>query len=339
VAAINDSHNGGRDVFLQKILQDDSSVEFSTYLGGIENEEPRAMAIDEWGCIYICGGTDSDDYPLASASDDIINGEHLPNVYIDCFVSKIDVDRSRLLFSSYLGGVSNEDPESLVLDDDGNLVICGMTKSSDFSVTSNAYQNSFFPGEWDAFLVVLYDRGDMDGDNLLEYQETLRGTNRTNNDTDFDQIPDGYEVLNGMNPLVDDSFQDIDTDGLLNLDEYLIGTNPNNRDSDGDTISDGWEVANGYDPLDANVPIPELIVYNASIIALVAIIAVTIPTLYFLRPKRKKKARTEIREKGYDQDETRSALEALSKDLPNGEDEEIELDPSGEDGVSGVDTE
>ncbi|MFW9965128.1 MAG: SBBP repeat-containing protein [Candidatus Sifarchaeia archaeon] len=323
VDAYDSSYNGEQDIFLRKYSPNCDEVLYSTFLGGLENEMPRGLAVDVWNNIYICGGTDSGNFPLVNAFDEEINGESQPLVYRDCFVLRLEPEANRLLFSSYLGGGSNEDASKLELDEHGNLVFCGMTNSFDFPCTSNAHQQEFYPGEWDAFLVVLYDKGDMDGDLLPEYKEAMIGTSRSNNDTDSDLIPDGYEFLNGLDPLTNDSFQDIDNDGLSNLEEYLQGTDPNNRDSDSDTIPDGWEVANGYSPTDANVPLSEIIVYNAPLFAIGAVIIVSVPIVYFLRPKPK---RNEIRVEDYDREATHLALRELSGDVMETETEASKQD-------------
>ena len=39
-------------------------------------------------------------------------------------------------------------------------------------------------------------------------------------------MPDGWEVVYGLKPLVDDSADDKDGDGITNLQEYLDGTDP-----------------------------------------------------------------------------------------------------------------
>ena len=63
-------------------------------------------------------------------------------------------------------------------------------------------------------------------------------------------MPDGWEVENSLDPLVDDAEGDFDEDELSNQMEYEYGTNPNDPDSDGDTYYDGEEVRKGKDPLD-----------------------------------------------------------------------------------------
>ena len=66
---------------------------------------------------------------------------------------------------------------------------------------------------------------DFDGDGLSDASEIyVYGTKLNNSDTDGDGIPDGYEVAQGLNPLLDDSYFDTDNDGIPNLIEYQKGT-------------------------------------------------------------------------------------------------------------------
>ena len=70
-------------------------------------------------------------------------------------------------------------------------------------------------------------------------------------DTDNDQIPDYWELVNGLNYLdPTDALSDNDVDSLSALEEFNLGTNPNSADSDSDELSDSYEVNNGLLPLD-----------------------------------------------------------------------------------------
>ncbi len=80
-------------------------------------------------------------------------------------------------------------------------------------------------------------------------------------DSDGDHIPDTWEAVHGLNPVVDDSWADPDLDGLSNLEEYEHGTDPLAQDSDGDGYNDGEEIAAGSDPLDAASMPPRNILY------------------------------------------------------------------------------
>ncbi|MFA7256194.1 MAG: S8 family serine peptidase, partial [Kiritimatiellales bacterium] len=83
--------------------------------------------------------------------------------------------------------------------------------------------------------------GDADSDGLTNLEESINNTDPNNPDTDGDGMPDGWEVDNSFDPLVNDSALDADSDGLTNLQEYTLGTDPHNADTDGDTMPDGWE--------------------------------------------------------------------------------------------------
>ena len=63
------------------------------------------------------------------------------------------------------------------------------------------------PGEW----------ADNDGDGTGDNADP---------DDDNDGMPDTYESANGLDPFVDDLFQDNDNDGFSNFREYLAGTSP-----------------------------------------------------------------------------------------------------------------
>jgi len=84
---------------------------------------------------------------------------------------------------------------------------------------------------------------DSDSDGLLDGDEVnIYNTNPLTTDTDADSMPDGWEVANGLNPLVDDSNLDPDSDDLQNLGEFLWGTDPNDSDSDSDGLQDFYEI-------------------------------------------------------------------------------------------------
>jgi len=91
---------------------------------------------------------------------------------------------------------------------------------------------------------------DTDSDGLGDFREKwVYKTDLANPDTDFDGMPDGYEITSGLDALANDAAGDKDGDGLNNLAEYQHGTNPSIHDSDSDGMPDGWEVSFGLDPL------------------------------------------------------------------------------------------
>jgi subtilisin family serine protease len=95
----------------------------------------------------------------------------------------------------------------------------------------------------------LVNNNDTDGDNLTDgYEYYTINSDPLNNDTDDDGLYDGDEVLIYGTSATDN---DTDNDELLDGDEVLIyGTLPGNPDSDDDGLDDGMEVLTyGTDPL------------------------------------------------------------------------------------------
>ena len=72
--------------------------------------------------------------------------------------------------------------------------------------------------------------------------------NNADTDDDNDGMPDTFENLNGLNPLVDDADQDPDSDTVTNLNEFLQGTNPQVADTDNDGADDSADNC----PVDSN---------------------------------------------------------------------------------------
>ena len=79
------------------------------------------------------------------------------------------------------------------------------------------------------------DRGDTDGDSLLDCEEIMAGTSRKNVDTDGDGITDDVELRGGGNPrsatALEDGQLDDDNDGGSNADELRWHTDPKVNDA------------------------------------------------------------------------------------------------------------
>ena len=70
-----------------------------------------------------------------------------------------------------------------------------------------------------------------------------------NTDSDGDGIPDGWEVLHGLNPhFALDASATSAAGELTNLQKYQYGLDPTKLDSDGDGFSDLYEINHGTDP-------------------------------------------------------------------------------------------
>lgn len=150
---------GSVDAFITKISPDGSSLVYSTYLGGSNEEYNSFLTIDSAGEVYIAGTTYSEDFPVTSGAYQTTVSESQFNYYGSYgYITKLSADGSSLVFSTYLAGntVPNYtycsyqcEPETnisgVVLDGDGNVLVAGNTDTVNFPTTSGAYQTTFNP--------------------------------------------------------------------------------------------------------------------------------------------------------------------------------------------------
>lgn len=72
---------------------------------------------------------------------------------------------------------------------------------------------------------------DSDSDGLSNGREYALGTEPLNRDSDWDGMPDGWEVGHGLNPKAADGAFDPDGDGRPNAVEFALGSNPKQQDA------------------------------------------------------------------------------------------------------------
>jgi hypothetical protein len=139
--------SGDVDAFVTKLSPDGSQVLWSTYLGGTGAEFPTKIAVDAEGSVYVTGTTLSPDFPLVKAFQSQLQIQ-------DAFVSKLSPDGSKLVYSTYFGGFSQEYATAIAVDEKGQAVITGTTASLDLPV-ANAWQPAHAPtdnGPFDGFV-------------------------------------------------------------------------------------------------------------------------------------------------------------------------------------------
>jgi len=130
------SYIANYDVFVAKIAPDGSFL-YSTFLGGLGDDEARSIAIDSAGNAYVTGDTTSANFPTKNAAQSTPHGG---------FVAKISPDGSALLYSTYLGGSGSDAPGGIAADGAGNAYVTGYTTSTDFP-TKNALQSAINPND------------------------------------------------------------------------------------------------------------------------------------------------------------------------------------------------
>ena len=118
---------------------------YSSYLGGSAADTATAIAVDQAANVYLIGRTNSLDFPLANAYQ-TQNKAATGSTDLTAFVSKVDPSGGTLVFSTYLGGSTTEEPRSVQVDAQGGIYVAGQTCSADFPTTANAFQ-PVFPGD------------------------------------------------------------------------------------------------------------------------------------------------------------------------------------------------
>jgi hypothetical protein len=132
----------------------DPGLAYSTFLGGSEAEFGAAIALDRAGNAYLTGGSSSFDFPTTlGAFDRSFNG------FADAFVSKLNAQGSALVYSTYLGGASDDAGWAIAVDRDGSAFVTGNTDSFNFPTSPGGYDRSYNGGGNDAFLSKLNPDG------------------------------------------------------------------------------------------------------------------------------------------------------------------------------------
>jgi hypothetical protein len=129
---------------------------YSTYLGGVHDDQVGAMALDAQGNAYVVGNSGSEDWPVSANAYQSARkaiGRYVRNVV----VTKFDASGT-LVYSTFLGGTQNDYGSGIAVDAAGNAYLTGSTVSPDFPVTANALQPAF-AGAQSAYLAVLSPDG------------------------------------------------------------------------------------------------------------------------------------------------------------------------------------
>ncbi len=149
-SAYDDTYNGGPesgDGFIVKLNNGLTELLASTFVGGSENEWRLSIALNSSEDVFLCGETESSDFPTTR---DVYDRSF--NVMKDIFISKFSHNLSHLKASTFFGGSKLEEALALEIDGDGGIYIAGYTESQDFPTTQNAYSREWAGGDRDAYI-------------------------------------------------------------------------------------------------------------------------------------------------------------------------------------------
>lgn len=163
-----EGYSDGADGFVAKLDPTASRLLFSTYIGGMGIDEVVALAVDSDDNIFVGGLTNSKDFPVTPGA---FQTDFSPVNNYTGFVVKLDTSLSRAHYSTLFGGSNNSVVGSVFPAPDGTLLVAGDTRSTDFPVTTNAFQPDYHGGFGDAFVSAL----DVTGSHLV-FSTFLGGT-------------------------------------------------------------------------------------------------------------------------------------------------------------------
>jgi hypothetical protein len=143
---------GSLEAFATKLAPDGGSLAYSTLLGASGGERGRGIDVDGSGNAYVvgttCCGTVGNDYPTTPGALQTTRNA----ASRDGFITKVAPTGAALAYSSFLGGGAttsgggaDDGATDVVVNGSGEAYVTGFTDSTDFPVTSDAYQSTRSP--------------------------------------------------------------------------------------------------------------------------------------------------------------------------------------------------
>lgn len=137
--AFQTAFGGGQwDAFITKMERNLTALNYSTYLGGSDDEKAYRIDVDANGTAFVTGFTMSTNFPMKCPTQ-ATKGEgfRVP----DAFITRMNKTGTGLLYSTYLGGTYYDEGRDIAITDDGlNITVTGYTESINFPI-HNAYQD------------------------------------------------------------------------------------------------------------------------------------------------------------------------------------------------------
>ena len=138
-------------LYVSKLNAAGTAIVYSTYLGSSGVDTVNGIAVDPSGNAYVIGYTNGTNFPTtAGAFQQFNHGGY------DVFVTKLNPSGSALVYSTYLGGSTDDAGIAIALDSSGDAYLTGYTNSSDFPLAGPIQSTNHLT---DAFVVKLNAAG------------------------------------------------------------------------------------------------------------------------------------------------------------------------------------
>ena len=128
-------HSEWGGVFISKFNSNGTALIFSATIDNIRSD---AMTIDDNGKIYLAGNGNDYNFPITPGAFQ----ENCPGWGGCASIVVINSNATAILYSTFLGGTDSEYATVITLANNGDVVIGGYTRSTDFPVSPNAFQTA-----------------------------------------------------------------------------------------------------------------------------------------------------------------------------------------------------
>jgi hypothetical protein len=135
--------NDTPDGYIAAINEENGQLKFSSYVGGSGWDTIHFIEVDSYDNIITAGIGGPDGFPIKNAFQDEYKG------ISDIVLVMLSSD-GKPFFCSYIGGSGIDHPRKLIVANNYSLIV-GQTNSSDFIISSEAYQKSI-NGDLDGFI-------------------------------------------------------------------------------------------------------------------------------------------------------------------------------------------
>ena len=133
---ILNSIQGQQDGVILKLTNDLSTLLFSTYLGGSNNDALYSIKIDSSNNIVFCGGTSSSNFPTSNLAYQKVYG----GGKADGIIGKINQNNFTLTSATYIGLSQFDQCYFVEIDDEDNIYFIGHSVGGNWPVINSIYQ-------------------------------------------------------------------------------------------------------------------------------------------------------------------------------------------------------
>jgi hypothetical protein len=146
--------------FVSKLSARGDQLEWATFLGGstfqLDPDQPRSVALDAQGTVFVAGGTQSPDFPTTPGA---FKTQYPPGAIVQGFLCRITPDATAFLWSTLTGGEFSGGAAFVKVDASGVPTLLGGMQE-DYPLPRGSFDPTFNGGSSDPILLRMSPQGD-----------------------------------------------------------------------------------------------------------------------------------------------------------------------------------